>query len=298
LLATHNGFRFIRDQVDSILGQHGVSVDLVVSDDLSTDSTWETLVQWAQRDQRIKLLPRTHGFGGSAPNFYHLLLSVDPSRYDAVAFADQDDVWFDWKLRHHFDLLENLGVGGVSSSILAFWPSGRERPINKAGPMRRFDHLFQSPGPGCTILISPALAELVRVCLARPETGAAAFDCHDWLVYAIGRSGGFGWHISERPSVRYRQHSSNEVGVNYGLRAMRRRIEWLTNRTYEKWASSVLHVARSAAAIAGTVPPPDRISALQIALAGRRRLVDRLLIAATHPFGIRVAQPTVRSPKG
>jgi rhamnosyltransferase len=291
LLATHNGARYLAELVDSVLRQRNVSVELMVSDDQSADGTWEMLQEWSGAEPRIRLLPREGRFGGSAPNFYHLLLSIDPARYAAIAFADQDDVWLDWKLAHHLELLRQHGVGGVSSSILAFWPDGRERTIDKSGAMRRFDHLFQSPGPGCTFLITPALADLVRNCLTRPEFGASTFECHDWLVYAIARTCGLGWHISDRLSVRYRQHGFNEVGVNSGLGAVRRRLRWIVDRTYGRWASRVLHVARSAAMMTGSPPPPETISAFQIALAGRRRLADRLLIAATHPLGVRAEGP-------
>jgi rhamnosyltransferase len=291
MLTTHDGARFLRPQMESILSQAGVDVAVHVSDDYSEDGTWELLQEWAQREPRIRLLSRERRFGSAAPNFYHLLLSVDPAGYDAVAFADQDDVWYDWKLEHHLALLREKGAGGVSSSVLAFWPDGREQVVEKAGALRRLDHHFQSPGPGCTFLMTPALVDVLRACLGRPETGAAGFVFHDWLVYAVARSCGFGWHISERPSLRYRQHGANEWGANSGLGAQRRRLGRLLDGTYGKWAGDLLHITRSAAALVGAPPPPEWISALQIAASGRRRLVDRLLVAATHPFGVRARDP-------
>jgi rhamnosyltransferase len=291
LLATHDGRPFLEEQLDSILGQRGVSVEVFASDDASTDGTWEILEARARAEPRLHLLPRGKTFGSAAPNFYHLLLSVDPRPFDAVAFADQDDVWYDWKLEHHMALLREKGVGGISSSVLAFWPDGREQVLEKAGAMRRLDHHFQSPGPGCTFLLRPDLVERVRSCLARPDTGAATYVFHDWLVYAIARDAGLGWHISERPSIRYRQHGSNEWGANRGLGALRRRMERLLDGSYGAWTSLLLHVTRCAAAATGAPPPPERISALEIALEGRRRLADRLLVAATHLRGIRARAP-------
>lgn len=289
LLATHDGAQFVRDQVDSILRQQGVAPEVVVSDDGSTDGTWELLQEWARTESRLRLLPRERKFGGAAPNFYHLLLSVDPVAFDAIALADQDDVWEDWRLEYHLSLLREHGVGGVSSSVLAFWPDGRERVVEKAGAMRRFDHLFQSPGPGCTFLLTPALTGMVRTCLSHSDLGASNFVFHDWLIYAIARSCGFGWHISDRPSLRYRQHGSNEWGANFGMGAIKRRMQRLVDGTYRQWASNVLRIARGAATLCGALPPPERVSAVQIALEGRRRFSDRMLIAATHPLGIRAA---------
>lgn len=57
-MATYNGGKFIREQVDSILNQEfteneGVEIELVVSDDGSTDDTIQILESY--HDPRIKI---------------------------------------------------------------------------------------------------------------------------------------------------------------------------------------------------------------------------------------------------
>lgn len=57
-MATYNGGKFIREQVDSILNQQfvenkDVELELVVSDDGSTDDTIDILKSY--QDQRIKV---------------------------------------------------------------------------------------------------------------------------------------------------------------------------------------------------------------------------------------------------
>lgn len=57
-MATYNGGKFIREQVDSILNQQfvenkDVELELVVSDDGSTDNTIDILKSY--QDQRIKV---------------------------------------------------------------------------------------------------------------------------------------------------------------------------------------------------------------------------------------------------
>ena len=53
-----------------------------------------------------------------------------------------------------------------------------------------------------------------------------------------------------------------------------------------------------AAELAGTTALPERISALSIALEGRRRFTDRLLIATLHPTGIRASAVSRRGRQG
>jgi len=54
LLATYNGIKWIDQQVQSIVKQVNVDIDLVVSDDFSSDGTENYL----KNSPYIKLLPR------------------------------------------------------------------------------------------------------------------------------------------------------------------------------------------------------------------------------------------------
>jgi rhamnosyltransferase len=49
-------------------------------------------------------------------------------------------------------------------------------------------------------------------------------DFHDWLIYAYARHKGFKWVIDPLPSLKYRQHDSNQLGVNAGWRAFWLRV--------------------------------------------------------------------------
>lgn len=54
-MATFNGERFVREQLDSILAQSVQDYELVVCDDASTDATWEILTDYARKDNRIRV---------------------------------------------------------------------------------------------------------------------------------------------------------------------------------------------------------------------------------------------------
>ena len=55
-MATHNGMPWLVDQLDSILAQIDVDVELHVSDDVSSDGTFEFLEKTSKHDPRILLL--------------------------------------------------------------------------------------------------------------------------------------------------------------------------------------------------------------------------------------------------
>lgn len=54
-IATFNGGRYLREQLDSILSQLSAEDEVVISDDGSVDDTWDILTEYAEKDKRIQL---------------------------------------------------------------------------------------------------------------------------------------------------------------------------------------------------------------------------------------------------
>jgi rhamnosyltransferase len=222
-LAAYNGAQFLVEQIDSILEQTGVDLQLFVSVDRSTDGTESRLAQWARTEPRLTLLPVGHRFGSAAPNFYRLLRDIDLTGFDYLSFADQDDVWHPDKLRHAHQVMSDQGAAGYSSNFTAFWPSGKERRINKAWPQKEWDFLFESAGPGCTYVLDPRLARALQDLVRGADDQLLRIDYHDWLAYAFARTHGWRWVIDDWSSMRYRQHANNQIGVNTGWHSFRLR---------------------------------------------------------------------------
>ena len=86
-MATYNGSRYIKEQLDSILVQLGPDDEVIISDDSSTDETLSIIASYA--DQRIKLLPNQH-FHSPIFNFENALKHANG---DYIFLSDQDDVW-------------------------------------------------------------------------------------------------------------------------------------------------------------------------------------------------------------
>jgi len=241
LLATYDGISFISDQVESLLKQVSCAVDIWVSDDQSTDGTWEWLCDRAAGEARMSLLPRVGRFGNAARNFYRLLQDVDFSRYQYIALADQDDIWFLDKLALSIGQLRERKVAAVSSDVTALWPDGRQQLIRKSQKQRSLDFLFESAGPGCTYVMTAECAAAFKQFLTHNRSGVAAVQFHDWMIYAWVRSHGFTWHIMPHPTMLYRQHGKNEYGVNRGWAAFRRRLAQVRSGWYRE---QILQISR------------------------------------------------------
>ncbi len=109
-MATYNGERFLREQVDSILCQLGPDDELVISDDGSTDGTLGIVRSYG--DNRIRLFHHERGKNKYYPslkvtystsNFENAL---NKSAGDYIFLADQDDVWEVNKMQKSLELLE------------------------------------------------------------------------------------------------------------------------------------------------------------------------------------------------
>ena len=105
LMATYNGEKFISQQLESILAQKEVDVHLYVSDDASNDNTVEIIKDFSSRyPENFKKIFNVK-FRSPSKNFLSLFAKV-PEIYDYYAFSDQDDVWFENKLKNS----KNFGV--------------------------------------------------------------------------------------------------------------------------------------------------------------------------------------------
>lgn len=216
---------FLVEQIDSILLQKNVDVQIFVSVDQSSDGTEAYLTEWSMSEPRLTLLPFGQRFGGAGPNFYRLLRDVDPSGFDYLSFADQDDLWHPEKLWRARCLMTAQNAAGYSSNFTAFWPSGQSRLVNKAWPQRSWDFLFESAGPGCTYVLHVSLAIPLQKLVRDADKSLLRVDFHDWLTYAFARFHNFPWVIDTWSSMKYRQHSHNQIGVNAGWRSF-----WLRGR--------------------------------------------------------------------
>lgn len=247
LLAAYNGMQWIEEQVQSILAQQEVSVAIAISVDKSTDGTEEWVTALASNEPRVVVLPLGERFGGAARNFFRLVHDAPLAEYDYFSLADQDDIWHPDKLIRAVNAINANRVDGYSSDVQAFWPSGVEKTVVKSQPQTTYDFLFEAAGPGCTYVFTRDLFIAMQQHLTAKFAEVQSVTLHDWYFYAFSRANGYRWHIDDVPSMRYRQHASNQVGVNQGTKAFKARLA----QVFDGWYLS------QAAKIAGLVGMAD-----------------------------------------
>lgn len=92
VINNYNYGRFLRDAVDSALGQTYSNIEVVVVDDGSTDDSREAIASYGDR-----IIPVLKENGGQASAFN---AGFAASRGELICLLDADDVWLPEKVRH------------------------------------------------------------------------------------------------------------------------------------------------------------------------------------------------------
>ena len=101
LLSSYNGEAFIEEQLQSVAAQEGVTTNIIVRDDGSTDGTRDILDRWQESGKLTWYGGDNIGWSDS---FMHLLVHAPEADY--YAFCDQDDIWMPDKLKVAVEHLE------------------------------------------------------------------------------------------------------------------------------------------------------------------------------------------------
>jgi glycosyltransferase involved in cell wall biosynthesis len=204
VMATYNGEKYLREQVDSLLTQSYPSLEFVFVDDASSDSSLEILRHYATQDERIHLVVNTVNQG---------LLStfetgIRAAKGEMIALADQDDVWMSDKI--------SLLAGAIGSHSMIYADSaltdaagartGKFSDRNQLGDYPSALHyVFGTKAMGHAMLFK---REIIDIALPFPD-----YVGHDYILgFAAASLKG----VSYFPAalVNYRQHSSNTMGAD------------------------------------------------------------------------------------
>jgi glycosyltransferase involved in cell wall biosynthesis len=91
-IATYNGGKYIKEQLDSIFQQLPKDAEVVISDDSSTDNTLQVIDSY--NDKRILVHPNQK-FRSPIFNFENALKHA---KGDFIFLSDQDDIWLPGRL--------------------------------------------------------------------------------------------------------------------------------------------------------------------------------------------------------
>jgi glycosyltransferase involved in cell wall biosynthesis len=216
VLCSHNGARYIGEQVASILRQVPQPTELVLGDDASSDET-VAIVEQLARAAGVAVVVRRHDPAlGVRANFADALAHASG---DLIALSDQDDIWHEGKLAAltaAFDADPGLLLAHSDARLVdaAGEPLGptllqalEATPGERAG-LERGDAfatlLRRNLVTGATVMIRRRLLDQ-----ATPFASSWVHD--EWLAAIAAATGNL--RLLSVALIDYRQHDANQIGA-------------------------------------------------------------------------------------
>lgn len=272
-LCTYNGQYFLADQLHSIEKQTYTSWEVWASDDGSKDDTFNILhsykTQWDEEKLKITSGPRQ----GFAANFL-ALICLPEMNADYYAFADQDDIWEADKLQRALHFLSTIPPDTPAlycSRTRLVDANNQEIGLSPhfKKPPGFANALLQNMGGGNTMVFNRAARELL--CEAGPSINVLT---HDWWGYLVISGCGGKVFYDDYPSLRYRQHANNLVGMNTSWRACLVRIRLAWQGQFRLWNDKNIEALQR---LQERLTPENREILAQFSSARQRWLLPRML---------------------
>lgn len=196
-MATYNGARFVREQLESFANQTVLPDEIVVGDDTSSDDTIAVIEEFARNAPfavRVQRNPENYGY---TRNFCE---TIQRCTGDIIFLSDQDDFWLPDKVDRCVQALQQPGAllvthdarladGSLNPTDMTMY--SQLRAVGDADPA--------SLNYGCCIAFNGYLAEFVS---------PPPYEYHDmWLAVIAARMGGR--VFIDEPLILFRRHGGN-----------------------------------------------------------------------------------------
>jgi glycosyltransferase involved in cell wall biosynthesis len=216
-MATYNGEKHIREQLDSIARQDLLPLELVVTDDGSTDATLQIVGDFARDAAFPVRVFRNETRLRFADNF---LKAASLCEGDLIAFCDQDDIWMEKKLSICSEFLADERVLLAIHSAQTITQAGSrgfrypDFPTTKALNVNTCDPF--SNRPGFAMVFRKALLNL-----SDSSQRPSRLYGHDHFVWFLATCTGKIVTIAD-VLAQYRQHDGNIYGATQPRSFVRR----------------------------------------------------------------------------
>lgn len=215
-IATYNGEKYIKEQLDSIINQLDKNDEIIISDDGSSDNTINIIESY--NDRRIVLYKNC--FKNVVLNFE---FAIKKSKGDYIFLSDQDDIWHKDKVKCFIDcFLKNSNVTLLISDFQIIDQNGLNLDVvyNKNEfSTSLVKNIIVNNFIGCAMAFT---SNTKNVIIPFPNNIAM----HDWWIGTCSKMYGEINFIDKKLHF-YRRHNSNlttEVGAK-----LRIKIKWRLN---------------------------------------------------------------------
>jgi len=205
VLATYNGARFLREQVDSLLVQTYQPIEIIAVDDCSSDETVSILNEYASKNANFKIETNRQNLGPTKTIERGILLS----KGKFITLCDQDDIWDANKIKYTLnEMKDGVTLSYCDSLFIDEAGKSLNRKISDLKHLRSYNSAMPFLIGNCVAGHAAIFEkEFVMKVIPFPE-----HIIHDWwLAYVATLHGQLAY--VDQPLVQYRQHGNNVIGA-------------------------------------------------------------------------------------
>lgn len=207
-IATHNGATFIIEQLKSILCQLDMGDEIIISDDGSKDLTLDIITQ--MNDPRIKIIHLSDNkkIKNKFASYYYasanFMNALSHSEGDYIFLSDQDDIWYENKIKECLTALRHCDIVSHNFSI-----------IDERGLLIKYKYLenydvtpwkvrllLKTPYRGCCLAFR---RNVLKTSLPYPKK----LFLHDFWIGYNAAIKGYKYKYIDLPLIKYRRHNNN-----------------------------------------------------------------------------------------
>ena len=201
-VATYNAGKYLREQLDTLIGQTYPNIEVVISDDGSTDGTLDVLKEYQERYPNFRVY-HNDAPHGVKPNFAN---AIRHSEGIYIALCDQDDIWMLDKIEKLSAVIRNNTMAYHNSLFVDDNGKSLDRTI--ASRLNCYHGSDPRAFLMCNTVSGHALMfhrKLIDLALPFPDV-----EHHDWwLAFRAADNGGIAY--LDEVLVHYRQHSNSQT---------------------------------------------------------------------------------------
>ena len=203
-MATYNGEKYLKEQLDSLINQSYKSIEIVIVDDCSKDNTIGLIKQYQEKFNFIRLFINEKNSGVTST--FEKAITESKGKY--IAISDQDDIWELDKIEILLNEIDDFDAVYSNSLLVDSQGNSLGKSFTTIMNMKTYKigtpFLLSNSVPGHTILMKKDFVEKIL-----PIPKNILFDL--WIGFCA--AGNNGIKFIDKTLVKYRQHDSNTIGT-------------------------------------------------------------------------------------
>jgi glycosyltransferase involved in cell wall biosynthesis len=208
-MATYNGEKTIERQLRSILKQLTVQDELVVVDDCSSDNTLDILNEVIQ-EYNIPTSIQINKKNQGPIKSFETALSLSTENY--IFLADQDDEWFDNKVKIIMNTFKNENCDLVVHDGVVV--DGHDVVLDNS--WNHYNHINVYQGFWGNIYFNAftgAMMACNRILLSAALPFPKKIEMHDQWLFLVAKKNNMKINVIEEPLMYYVRHGDNVTGI-------------------------------------------------------------------------------------